>query len=186
MAVEGERPVTKGNNLLGKFELAGIPPAARGVPQIEVAFEVDANGILSVKAKDMDTGNTKSITVTDRKRMNTDEVDALVYEVELFEEQDRETRGRATAHNNLRAYVHLLSSELEKDTADGLHQDDRDTVMNAIESVQTWLRDFEASATTTDFEEQRDLLSLAGGRIIEGLYRDEPIGSAHGRDRDEL
>merc|ERR1712164_193444 len=89
---EGERGMTKDNHLLGKFDLSGIPPAPRGVPQIDVTFEIDANGILNVKAEDKGTGKAEKITITnDKGRLNQDEIDRMVKEAEQFAEEDKKT-----------------------------------------------------------------------------------------------
>merc|ERR1712159_572988 len=102
---EGERSRTKDNNLLGKFELGGIPPAPRGVPQIEVTFDIDANGILNVSAKDSGTGKTNEITITnDKGRLSKEEVDRLVMEAERYKDEDEKLKKKVEAKNGLEAY----------------------------------------------------------------------------------
>ena len=108
---EGERSMTKDNNLLGKFELNNIPPAPRGVPQIEVTFEVDANGIMKVMAADKGTGRSESITITnDKGRLSKEEIDRMVAEAEEFAEQDEAIRKRVEAVNNYQNFISMLLS----------------------------------------------------------------------------
>jgi endoplasmic reticulum chaperone BiP len=110
---EGERSMTKDNNILGKFELTGIPPAPRGVPQIEVSFELDANGILKVSAHDKGTGKQESITITnDKGRLTQDEIDRMVAEAEKFAEEDKATRERIEARNGLENYAFSLKNQV--------------------------------------------------------------------------
>merc|ERR1711907_348371 len=104
---EGERSMTKDNHLLGKFELTGIPPAPRGVPQIDVTFAVDADGILQVSAKEKGTGKEESITITAEKgRLSEDEIERMVREAEEFAEQDKEMAERVNARNGLEGYAY--------------------------------------------------------------------------------
>jgi heat shock protein 5 len=110
---EGERSMTKDNNNLGKFELSGIPPAPRGVPQIEVTFELDANGILKVSASDKGTGKAESITITnDKGRLSQEEIDRMVEEAEKFAEEDKAVRERIEAKNGLENYVYSLKNQV--------------------------------------------------------------------------
>merc|ERR1739838_1067529 len=99
---QGERAMTKDNIPLGKFELGNIPPAPRGVPQIDVTFEIDANGILNVKAEDKGTGKAEKITITnDKGRLSEDEIDRMVKEAEQFADEDKKTKGRVEAKNSI-------------------------------------------------------------------------------------
>merc|ERR1711977_460302 len=104
---EGERSMTKDNHLLGKFELGGIPPAPRGTPQIEVSFEIDANGILQVGAEDKGTGNSEEITITnDKGRLSQDEIDRMIEEAELYADEDKKVKERIDAKNSLESYTY--------------------------------------------------------------------------------
>merc|ERR1711978_480429 len=95
---EGERPMTKDNHLLGKFDLTGIPPAPRGVPQIEVTFEIDANGILQVSAEDKGTGNKEKITITnDQNRLTPEDIERMIQESEQFAEEDKKIKEKLGA-----------------------------------------------------------------------------------------
>lgn len=128
---EGERSMTKDNNLLGKFELTGIPPAPRGVPQIEVSFELDANGILKVSAGDKGTGKSESITITnDKGRLSADEIERMVAEAEKYAEEDKATRERIEARNSLENYAFSLKNQVNDDEGLGgkIDDDDKETV----------------------------------------------------------
>merc|ERR1711862_709506 len=113
---EGERSLTKSNRLLGQFELGGIPPSPRGVPQIEVSFDVDANGILSISAHDKATGKLESLTITSEKgRLSEEEIERMVAEAEEFAEEDKKVKERIDAKNGLESYVYNLKNTLEDD-----------------------------------------------------------------------
>jgi heat shock protein 5 len=128
---EGERSLTKDNNQLGKFELTGIPPAPRGVPQIEVTFELDANGILKVSAGDKGTGKSESITITnDKGRLSSDEIERMVEEAEKYADEDKAVRERIEARNGLENYAYSLKNQLnDKDGLGGkIEEEDKETV----------------------------------------------------------
>merc|ERR1711978_59598 len=110
---EGERPMTKDNHLLGKFELTNIPPAPRGVPQIEVSFEVDANGILQVSAEDKGTGKAEKITITAEKgRLSEEEIERMVAEAEEYAEDDKKLKERVESRNELESYAYSLKNQI--------------------------------------------------------------------------
>ena len=128
---EGERGMTKDNNLLGKFELTGIPPAPRGVPQIEVSFELDANGILKVSAGDKGTGKSESITITnDKGRLTPEEIERMVAEAEQFADEDKAIREKIEARNGLENYAFSLKNQVNDDEGLGgkIDEDDKETV----------------------------------------------------------
>lgn len=136
---EGERSMTKDNNLLGKFELTGIPPAPRGVPQIEVSFDLDANGILKVSAADKGTGKAESITITnDKGRLTQEEIDRMVAEAEQFAEEDKAARGKIEARNALENYAFSLKNQVNDEEGLGgkLDEDDKDTVSHSFSIYQ--------------------------------------------------
>ena len=122
---------SKDNNQLGKFELTGIPPAPRGVPQIEVSFELDANGILKVTAGDKGTGITESITITnDKGRLTQEEIDRMVQEAEKYADEDKATKERIEARNGLENYAFSLKNQVNDDEGLGgkIDEDDKETV----------------------------------------------------------
>jgi len=128
---EGERTMTKDNNNLGKFELTGIPAAPRGVPQIEVSFELDANGILKVSASDKGTGKSESITITnDKGRLTQEEIDRMVQEAEQYADEDKATKERIEARNGLENYAFSLKNQVNDEEGLGgkIDEDDKETV----------------------------------------------------------
>lgn len=132
---EGERSMTKDNNMLGKFELTSIPPAPRGVPQIEVSFELDANGILRVSAHDKGTGKQESITITnDKGRLTQDEIDRMVSEAEKYAEEDKATRERIEARNGLENYAFNLKNQVNDEEGLGgkIDNEEKETVSLAV------------------------------------------------------
>lgn len=187
---EGERSMTKDNNLLGKFELTGIPPAPRGVPQIEVAFDLDANGILKVSASDKGTGKAESITITnDKGRLSQEEIDRMVAEAEEFAEEDKAMKAKIEARNGLENYAFSLKAQVGDENGLGgqIDEDDKQTILDAVKEALDWLEDNAATATAEDFEEQKEQLSSVAYPITSKLYGsgappedDEPL------DHDEL
>ncbi|KAH7040356.1 heat shock protein 70 family [Microdochium trichocladiopsis] len=187
---EGERSMTKDNNLLGKFELTNIPPAPRGVPQIEVSFELDANGILRVSAHDKGTGKSESITITnDKGRLTQEEIERMVAEAEKFAEEDKATRERIEARNGLENYAFNLKNQVNDEDGLGgkIDEDDKETLLDAVKETIDWLEENSAEATAEDFEEQKEKLSNVAYPITSKMYggaggagEEEPL------DHDEL
>ncbi|KAI9835890.1 MAG: hypothetical protein M1819_001788 [Sarea resinae] len=170
---EGERSMTKDNNLLGKFELTGIPAAPRGVPQIEVSFDLDANGILKVTAGDKGTGKSESITITnDKGRLSQEDIDRMVAEAEKFAEEDKATREKIEARNGLENYAFSLKNQVNDEDGLGgkIDEDDKDTIIEAVKEATEWLEENAATATTEDFEEQKENLSNVAYPITSKLY----------------
>jgi len=180
---EGERSLTKDNNQLGKFELTGIPPAPRGVPQIEVSFELDANGILKVSAHDKGTGKQESITITnDKGRLTQEEIDRMVAEAEKYAEEDKATRERIEARNGLENYAFSLKNQVNDDEGLGgkIDDEDKETILEAVKETTSWLEENSATATTEDFEEQKEKLSNVAYPITSKMY--QGAGGAGGDD----
>ncbi|KAG9763039.1 hsp70-like protein C, partial [Aureobasidium melanogenum] len=170
---EGERSMTKDNNQLGKFELTGIPAAPRGVPQIEVSFELDANGILKVSAGDKGTGKSESITITnDKGRLSAEEIERMVEEAEKYAEEDKATRQRIESRNGLENYAFSLKNQVNDEDGLGgkIDEDDKETILDAVKQVQDWLDDNAADATAEDFDEQKEKLSNVAYPITSKLY----------------
>jgi len=181
---EGERTMTKDCHLLGKFELGGIPPAPRGVPQIEVSFEIDANGILNVGAEDKGTGKNEKITITnDKGRLSQDEIERMVQEAAEFEEEDKKVREKIESRNQLENYVYSMKNTLsdsEKGVADKIGDDDKDTIEKALEEANEWLDDNQ-DAEKEDFEEKLKEVQEVCSPIISKVYR-ESGGAPGGGD----
>jgi len=182
---EGERSMTKDNNNLGKFELTNIPPAPRGVPQIEVTFELDANGILKVGAVDKATGKGESITITnDKGRLTAEEIERMVEEAEKYAEEDKATRERIESRNKLENYAYSLKNQLNDDEGLGgkIEDDDKESLLEAVKETQDWMSENNAEATAEDFDEQFQKLSDVAYPITSKLYGG--AGGAGGDDEE--
>ncbi|GIY41705.1 heat shock protein 70 B2 [Caerostris darwini] len=137
---EGERAMTKDNHLLGRFQLSGIPPAPRGVPQIEVTFDMDANGILNVSAMDKSSGKSQSITITnDKGRLSKEEIERMLNEAKQYEKEDAEQREKVAARNNLESYVYSVKQAAESASDDKLSPADKAKVKEVCDNVINWL-----------------------------------------------
>ncbi|XAR52623.1 hypothetical protein NMG60_11020779 [Bertholletia excelsa] len=169
---EGERSLTKDCRELGKFDLSGIAPAPRGVPQIEVTFEVDANGILHVTAEDKAAKNKQSITITnDKGRLSQEEIDRMVKEAEEFAEEDKKVKERIDARNKLETYIYNMKSTInDKDKlADKIDSDDKDKVETALKEALELLDD-NTNAEKEDFEEKMKEVEAVCNPIIRQAY----------------
>merc|ERR1712137_834831 len=138
---EGERGMTKDNNLLGKFELGGIPPAPRGVPQIEVTFDIDANGILNVSAEDKTTGKKNNITITNGKgRLSKEDVERMVAEAEKYKSEDEAHKGKIEAKNGLEGYVFNIRNTLNDENVGGkLDPADKEAITKIVDETIAWM-----------------------------------------------
>jgi endoplasmic reticulum chaperone BiP len=170
---EGERAMTKDNHLLGKFELAGIPLAPRGVPQIEVTFEVDANGILQVSAQDKGTGKAEKIVINAEKgRLSEEEIKRIVHEAEEFAEEDKKIKEIIEARNGLEAYLYNLKSSLEdyeKGFADNISAEDKKDFMDIIDDTLNWMES-NPEADKEEYIEKHKAVEQVANPIIRGFY----------------
>merc|ERR1712232_1120988 len=167
---EGERSMTKSNRLLGQFDLSGIPPAPRGVPQIEVSFDVDANGILSISAHDKGTGKQELLTITSEKgRLSDEEIERMVQEAEEFAEQDAKEKSNVQGRNDLEAYLYNLKSSISDSLADKLSEDDRSTLTDVVDGALEWLEDHPAAEKEECDERQKEVEQVANP-IIKKAY----------------
>jgi len=177
---EGERSFTKHNNHLGKFELTGIPPAPRGVPQIEVTFEIDVNGILKVSAVDKGTGKSESITINkDKSRLSEEEIERMVQEAEKYADEDNALRENIEAKNQLESYLYGLKSQVADDSQLGkkISAEDKKTVLDLLKEKISWL-DEHATATKEDYEEQKSAVESVVNPIISKLYGSGDAGGS--------
>jgi len=142
---EGERPMTKDNHQLGKFEMGGIPPAPRGQPQIEVTFEIDSNGILNVGAEDKGTGKSEKITITnDKGRLTEEQIEKMIKEAEQFADEDKKVKERVDAKNAFDGYLHSMKSAVEgsgenKGLSEKLEAEEKEKINDALKDGQSWL-----------------------------------------------
>lgn len=169
---EGERTMTRDNNLLGKFELANIPPAPRGVPQISVTFDIDANGILNVSAEDKTTGNKNKITITnDKGRLSKDQIERMVKEAESYKKQDEEAASKVESKNKLENYAYSVRNTTRDDKLkDKLSDDDRKSIDNAVDETIKWL-DSNQSASKEEFDHRMSELEKIVNPIMTRLYQ---------------
>ncbi|KAJ8904098.1 hypothetical protein NDN08_000627 [Rhodosorus marinus] len=168
---EGERTRTKDNNLLGKFELTGIPPAPRGVPQIEVTFDIDANGILNVSAEDKSTGNKNKITITnDKGRLTKDQIEKMVQDAEKFKSEDEKARERIEAKNALENYAYNIRNTIREDKVkEKLSEDDIKSLGDKIDEVLKWMEEHE-DAEKEEYEERQKEIENIANPIISKMY----------------
>ncbi|KAJ3359076.1 70-kilodalton heat shock protein, partial [Allomyces arbusculus] len=178
---EGERTRTKDNNLLGKFELTGIPPAPRGVPQIEVTFDIDANGILNVTAVDKQTERSNKITITnDKGRLSKEDIERMVAEAEKYKKEDEEAAARVQAKNGLESYAYNLRNTINDDKVGGkLDKSDKDKLDAAITETINWL-DHNQEAAKDEYEHKQKDLEAVANPIMTKLYAAGGAGPAGG------
>jgi L1 cell adhesion molecule like protein len=170
---EGERAMTKDNHNLGKFDLTGIPPAPRGVPQIEVTFDIDANGILNVSAADKSTGKQNNITITnDKGRLSKEEIERMVNDAEKFKAEDDKQKDRISAKNGLESYCFNMKTTLDDDKVkDKISEDDRKAITDKCDEAIKWL-DANQLAEVEEFNEKQKEVEGVCNPIITKLYAD--------------
>ncbi|KAL0919616.1 hypothetical protein M5K25_011725 [Dendrobium thyrsiflorum] len=169
---EGERTRTKDNNLLGKFELSGIPPAPRGVPQITVGFDIDANGILNVSAEDKTTGQKNKITISnDKGRLSKGEIEKMVQEAERFKAEDEEHKKKVESKNTLENYVYNMRNTIKDDKiASKLGAEDKKKIEDAVDQVIQWL-DSNQLAEADELDDKMKELEGICNPIIAKMYQ---------------
>merc|ERR1719174_3447088 len=168
---EGERSRTKDNNLLGKFELSGIPPAPRGVPQITVCFDIDANGILNVSAEDKTTGQKNKITITnDKGRLSKDDIERMVQEAEKYKAEDEEHKKKVDAKNAVENYAYSMRNTMNDENVGGkLDPADKETIEKAVEEAISWV-DANQLAEVDEFEHRLKELEGVCNPIVSKMY----------------
>jgi len=168
---EGERARTRDNNLLGKFELTGIPPAPRGVPQINVIFDIDANGILNVSAEDKTTGNKNKITITnDKGRLSKDEIERMVSEAEKYKAEDEEARKKVDAKNSLENYAYNMRNTIRDEKVGGkLSSEDKEKMEAKIKETIEWLEGNQLAEAEEFSDKEKELEQLCAP-IISKMY----------------
>merc|ERR1712127_64497 len=185
---EGERPMTKDNHVLGKFDLTGVPPAPRGVPQIEVTFEVDVNGILKVSAEDKGTGNKNNIVINNNQnRLSPEEIERMIKESEKFADEDKKIRERVEAKNELESYVYSLKNQInDKEKLGGkLSDEEKTTITEAIEEQIKWLESNSEGAEVDDLKAQKKALEEIVHPIMSKFYKEGGEGGQGGAGGEE-
>ncbi|KAI6658483.1 Glucose-regulated protein [Oopsacas minuta] len=186
---EGERPMTKDNHLLGSFNLNDIPPAPRGVPQIEVTFEIDTNGIMKVTAEDKGSGSKEAIIITnDQERLTPEDIEKMIKDAEVFAEEDKKIKDRVDAKNELESITYSLKNQVNDKEKLGakLSDEEKETILNVVEEKIKFLED-NPSADTEELREQKKELEEITNPIISKLYQQEggqqpPPGQEDTRD----
>merc|ERR1711963_231717 len=192
---EGERPMTKDNHQLGKFDLTGIPPAPRGVPQIEVTFEIDANGVLQVSAEDKGTATKEKITITnDQNRLTPEDIEQMIKDAEMFADEDKKLKERVEARNELESYAYSLKNQINDKEKLGakITDEDKEKIEEAVNEKISWLEENQ-EAEGEEFKAQKKELEDVVQPIIAKLYQQgggpPPPGGEGGEedfDKDEL
>ena len=173
--LQGERPLARDNRTLGKFHLVGLPPAPRGVPQIEVTFDIDANGIVNVSAKDLGTGKEQKITITASSGLAKDEVERMMKEAESHADEDKKRREEIEIRNRADQAVYG-AERLLKDTGDKLSSSDKQAIESAMEAVKQASAGTDASA----IKNAVDQLMQAQHKAAESLYKQQAAGGSGG------
>ncbi|HUK36726.1 MAG TPA: Hsp70 family protein, partial [Vicinamibacterales bacterium] len=166
--LQGERPLARDNRTLGRFHLVGLPPAPRGVPQIEVTFDIDANGIVNVQAKDLGTGKEQKITITASSGLSKDEVERMMKEADSHAEDDKKRREEIETRNRADQAVYG-AERMIKDTGDKLSSADKAAIESAMEAVKKATE----SNNATDIQRALDQLTAAQHKAAESLYRQQ-------------
>eukprot|EP00771_Trimastix_marina_P000581 gnl/Trimastix_PCT/16.p2 GENE.gnl/Trimastix_PCT/16~~gnl/Trimastix_PCT/16.p2 ORF type:complete len:660 (-),score=257.11 gnl/Trimastix_PCT/16:60-2039(-) len=169
---EGERARTRENNKLGTFELSGIPPAPRGVPKIEVTFDVDANGIMQVLAEDKGTGTKKEITITnDKGRLSKEEIERMVNDADRFKEEDEQVRQKVEAKNHLENFAYSIRNTIrEPKLAEKITEDDKKTIEDKITEITSWLDEHQTEEKDAYEAKQKELEGVVNP-IMTRLYQ---------------
>ena len=182
---EGERALTKDNHNLGKFDMSGIPPAPKGVPQIEVTFEIDENSILTVSASDKGTGKKETITITnDKGRLTKEEIEQMIADSEKYAEEDKAIKEKIDARNTFENYIYQMKNSVtDKDKlAEKLSEEDKGTIKDALTDAQDWLN-ANTDAEKDDFEDKLKELQTICDPIISKVYQSQ--GGQSGSDSHE-
>ena len=169
---EGERQFTRDCNMLGKFQLEGIPPMPRGVPQIEVVFDVDANGILNVSASEKSTGKSNKITITnDKGRLSKDDIERLVQEASRHEAEDKAQYAKVEAKNGLESYLYNARNSLQEDKVKEKLGEEATTALVTVSEGISWLEGHQDEDTETYTAKQKEVEGVISPVMMK-LYKD--------------
>ncbi|BBL61991.1 MAG: molecular chaperone DnaK [Methanobrevibacter arboriphilus] len=164
--LQGERPMASDNTTLGRFQLVGIPPAPRGVPQIEVTFDIDANGIINVSAKDMGTGKEQAITITASTKLSDDEIDQKVKEAEVHAEEDKKKQEEIEVRNNADSMIYTAEKTLE-DLKDKVSDDEKSKIENLVKELRELITGDDIAAIKDKTEELTKIVQELGAKIYQ-------------------
>lgn len=171
---EGERALTKDNTLLGKFQLDGIPPMPRGQPQVEVVFDLDANGILNVSASEKSTGKSEKITITnDKGRLSPEEIERMVQEAEKYREEDDKVKETIEAKSGLENYMYQVKKVVNEDNKDKISEEDKKLVNDKLEEIDAKIIDVKMD-TLENYREMRKDLETVFADVMTKLHKDHP------------
>jgi len=192
LVFEGERPMTKDNHQLGKFELGGIPPAPAGTPSIEVTFQIDANGILNVNAEDKATGKSEAITITnDKGRLTEEQIEKMIKEAEQFADEDKRVKEKVDAKNAFDGYIHSMTNAVEgsgenKGLSDKLDSSEKETILDALKDGKAWL-DTNPEADAEEVKEKHKEVEAICAPVVSKYYGAGGAGGgdANGGDDEE-
>merc|ERR1711874_618634 len=186
---EGERPMTKDNHLLGTFDLTGIPPAPRGTPQIEVTFQVNADGILEVNAKDKASDREEKIVINKNSNsLSPEDIEKMLADAEKFAEEDKELAERVTAKNELEGLCYSLKKQAEDKEGLGgkLSEDEKEKIVEIAEEKLSWLRENGDDATAEELKAQKKEVEEVSQPIIAGVYKQADGNAEDHHSDDEL
>ncbi len=181
--LQGERSMAADNMSLGRFKLQGIPPAPRGVPQVEVTFDIDANGIVSVSAKDLGTGKTQQVTITGGTALDSDQIDQMIKDAEAHAAQDAERKESAEVHNTADHALHTVGKQLAEN-GDKLSEDEKDPVQAKLDALKSLLEDESAStdALKSATSELMESAQIIGQKIYEAAQAEAATAGSEGTD----
>ncbi|MDA2813305.1 Hsp70 family protein, partial [Nocardiopsis sp. RSe5-2] len=174
---QGEREIAQYNKKLGVFDLSGLPPAPRGVPQIEVTFDIDANGIVNVTAKDLGTGKEQSVTISGGSAMSKDDIDKMVREAEQYAEEDRKRREEAEVRNNAESLVYQTEKVI-KDNEEQIPAEVKSETEAALGELKQALEGTDVEAIRSASEK----VALASQKIGSAIYGQQQAGAEGGAD----
>jgi len=177
--LQGERQMASANKSLGKFQLTGIPPAPMGIPQIEVTFDIDANGIVHVSAKDLGTGKEQAMTITGGTALAQDDIDRMIHDAEQYADEDRKLRDAAEARNQADQLAHQTDTLL-REQADQLTDDEKTSITEALGDLRSALND--AETTTETLREKMDALVTASQALAQRLYQQQTAQATQPED----
>ena len=170
---EGERALTKDNHNLGKFDMSGIPPAPKGVPQIEVTFEIDENSILTVSAADKGTGKQESITITnDKGRLTKEQIDQMIKDSQKYEAEDKAIKEKIDTRNQFENYIYQMKNSVEdkQKLADKISDEDKSAIKDALTDAQDWLN-ANQDAEKDEFEDKLKELQAVCDPVVQKVYQ---------------